>query len=84
MAERDDDVRIRCFLALDALRAQYGDDLPFVGALSDGFVHAGKRVPFLNRQKGIYRSTVQNGPAALSIQTSFKAPYGDEETDGGR
>jgi putative restriction endonuclease len=83
MAERDEDVRVRCFLALDALRAQYGNDLPFVGALSDGFVFGGKRVPFLNRQKGIYRSAIQNGPAALSIQTSFRSPYGDEETDDG-
>src|SRR5215211_7886488 len=83
MADRDEDVRVRCFLALDALRARYGNDLPFVGALSDGFVLGGKRVPFLNRQKGIYRAAMQNGPAALSIQTSFKSPYGDEETDDG-
>lgn len=83
MAARDEDVRIRCFLALDALRARYGNDLPFVGGLSDGFVYGGKRVPFLNRQKGIYRSAIQRGPAALSIQTSFKSPYGDEETEDG-
>jgi putative restriction endonuclease len=84
MAERDEDVRIRCFLALDALRARYGNDLPFVGALSDGFVYGGRRVPFLNRQKGIYRSAIQKGPAALSIQTSFKGgPYEDVETDDG-
>jgi putative restriction endonuclease len=83
MAERDEDLRVRCFLALDALRARYGDDLPFVGALSDGFVYHGTRVPFLNRQKGIYRSALQKGPAALSIQTSFKSPYGDESTDDG-
>ena len=84
MAERDEEVRVRCFLALDALRARYGNDLPFVGALSDGFVYGGRRVPFLNRQKGIYRSAVQKGPAALSIQTSFKGgPYDDVETDDG-
>jgi putative restriction endonuclease len=84
MAERDEDVRVRCFLALDALRARYGNDLPFVGALSDGFVYQGRRVPFLNRQKGIYRSAIQRGPAALSIQTSFKGgPYDDVETDDG-
>jgi putative restriction endonuclease len=84
MPERDEEVRVRCFLALDALRARYGNDLPFVGALSDGFVHQGKRVPFLNRQKGIYRSAIQRGPAALSIQTSFKGgPYDDVETDEG-
>jgi putative restriction endonuclease len=83
MPERDENVRIRCFLALDALRAQYGDDLPFVGAISQGFVFEGKRVPFLNRQKGIYRSASQRGLAALSIQTSFQSPYADEETDDG-
>ncbi len=84
MPELDEEVRVRCFLALDALRARYGDDLPFVGALSDGFVYQGRRVPFLNRQKGIYRSAIQRGPAALSIQTSFKGgPYDDVETDEG-
>jgi len=83
MAERDEDVRVRCFLALDALRARYGNDLPFAGALSDGFVYGARRVPFLNRQKGIYRAAIQSGPAALSIQTSLKSPYGDEETDEG-
>jgi putative restriction endonuclease len=84
MPDRDEEVRVRCFLALDALRARHGNDLPFVGALSDGFVFAGKRVPFLNRQKGIYRSAIQNGPAALSIQTSFRGgPYDDVETDDG-
>jgi hypothetical protein len=83
MAERDEVMRVRCFLALDALRARYGNDLPFVGALSEGFVFSGRRIPFLNRQKGIYRSASQKGPAALSIQTSFKSPYGDEETGDG-
>lgn len=84
MPERDEEVRVRCFLALDALRVRYGNDLPFVGVLSDGFVFGGRRVPFLNRQKGIYRSALQKGPAALSIQTSFKGgPYEDVETDEG-
>jgi putative restriction endonuclease len=40
-------------------------------------------VPFFNRQKGIHRAAAQRGPAALSIQTSAKSPYGDEETDEG-
>ena len=81
--DRDEDVRLRCFLALDFLRARYGDDLPYTGALDQGFNYGGKRVPFLNRQKGIYKAAAQRGPAALSIQTSFKAPYPDEETDEG-
>ena len=81
--ERDEDLRIRCFLALDALKARYGEDLPFEGGLQAGFNYGGMRIPFLNRMKGIHRSAVQQGPAALSIQTSFKSPYGDEETEQG-
>jgi putative restriction endonuclease len=40
-------------------------------------------VPFLSTQKGIFRAAAQTGPAALSIQTSWKSPYGDAETDAG-
>ena len=81
--ERDDDLRAACFLALDALRAQLGDELPYAAVLEQGFVFRGGRVPFLNRQKGIYRAAAQRGPAALSINTSFRSPYDDEETPGG-
>lgn len=62
--DRDEDVRLRCFLALDFLRARYGDDLPYVGALDAGFNYGGQRVPFLNRQKGIYKAAAQRDPAA--------------------
>jgi len=65
------------------LQAQYGDELPYAGVLSEGFPFRGRRVPFLNYQKGIYRAAVQRGPAALSIQTSAKSPYADEETEDG-
>ena len=65
------------------LQAQHGDELPYTGVLSEGFPFRGRRVPFLNYQKGIYRAAVQRGPAALSIQTSANSPYGDEETDDG-
>jgi putative restriction endonuclease len=78
--ERDDDVRAACFLALDALRAQFGDDLPYRGALDKGFAFGGRRVPFLTSQKGIYRAAAQRGPAALSVNTSHDSPYDDEET----
>jgi putative restriction endonuclease len=37
----------------------------------------------LSTQKGIYRAAAQSGPAALSIQTSWKSPYGDAVTDVG-
>src|SRR2546422_10522070 len=81
--ERDEDVRTSCFSRLAVLQAQHGDELPYVGVLSAGFPFRGRRVPFLNYQKGIYRAGIQRGPAALSIQTSAKSPYADEETDDG-
>jgi putative restriction endonuclease len=68
---------------LSLLVAEFGEDIPYVGALANGFPFRGRRVPFLNYQKGIYRAAVQTGPAALSIQTSSKSPYDDEAvTDG--
>jgi putative restriction endonuclease len=81
--ERDEDVRTSCFSRLAVLQAQYGDELPYAGVLSEGFAFRGQRIPFLNYQKGIYRAAVQRGPAALSIQTSARSPYADEETDDG-
>jgi putative restriction endonuclease len=63
---------------LSILVARFGEDVPYVGALDAGFPFRGNRVPFLNRQKGIYRAAVQQGPAALAIQTSAKSPYDDE------
>jgi putative restriction endonuclease len=82
--ERDDGMRAACFLALDVLRAQLGDELPYAGGLDRGFTYeGGPRIPFLNRQKGIYRAAAQRGPAALSVQTSANTPYADEETEEG-
>jgi putative restriction endonuclease len=63
---------------LSILVAQFGEDVPYAGGLDRGFVFHGKRVPYLNRQKGIHRASIQSGPAALSIQTSAKSPYDDE------
>lgn len=63
---------------LSLLVAEFGEDIPYAGALANGFPFRGSRVPFLNYQKGIYRAAVQKGPAALSIQTSSKSPYDDE------
>ncbi len=81
--EPDAELRTACFLALDAIRAQFGDDLPYSGALDRGFSFRGSRVPFLSYQKGIYRARVQRGPAALSINTSSNSPYDDEVTPEG-
>ena len=80
---RDEDVRTACFLALDVLRAQFGDEIPYKAGLDQGFAFRGRRVPFLNLQKGIYRAAAQRGPAALSIQTSAKTPYDDEAVEEG-
>lgn len=80
---RDDDVRSSCFASLAVLCAQFGEDVPYLGGLDRGFAFRGRRVPFLNRQQGIFRAAVQRGPAALSIQTSVSSPYGDRETPDG-
>lgn len=82
-AQRDDDLRMSCFLSLDVLRAQHGEDLPLRGALDQGFPFRGTRVPFFSHMKGIFRAAAQRGPAALAIQTSWKAPYADAPTEGG-
>jgi putative restriction endonuclease len=57
--------------------------VPYAGGLSAGFAFRGGRVPFLNYQKGIYRSAAQRGPAALSVITSYNSPYDDAETPSG-
>ena len=81
---RDDDIRSSCFASLDVLCARFGEELPYPGdGLASGFAFRGKRVPFLSTQKGIFRAAAQTGPAALSIQTSWKSPYGDAEVDTG-
>ena len=80
---QDEDLRASCFAALDVLCARHGSDVPYAGGLDQGFAFRGTRVPFLNYQKGIYRSAGQKGPAALSVNTSYKSPYDDEETPRG-
>ncbi|MGD9695261.1 MAG: HNH endonuclease [Thermoleophilia bacterium] len=81
---RDDDVRAACFAALDVLRASFGPDVP-VQALREGFNFRGRRTPFLSTGFGIYRARdAQRGPAALSINSSFRQRrYQDEETPDG-
>jgi putative restriction endonuclease len=81
---RDDDVRSACFAALDVLQATWGADVPYE-ALREGFNFRGRRVPFLSRGFGIYRSReAQRGPAALSVNSSFKQDrYRDEQTPEG-
>lgn len=80
---RDEDLRYSCFASLLVLCAEFGEDVPYSGGLDRGFAFRGERVPFMNRQQGIFRARAQRGPAALSIQTSANSPYGDHETPDG-
>ena len=83
VAVRDETLRSACFASLDVLCAEYGDEIPYKDGLDRGFPHGGVRVPFLSTQKGIFRARAQSGPAALSIQTSWKSPYDDEPVEDG-
>ena len=80
---RDDDIRSSCFASLDVLCAKHGPELPYKGGLNAGFAFRGRRIPFLSYMKGIYRAAAQSGPAALSVNTSYKSPYDDQETPDG-
>lgn len=80
---RDEDVRTSCFSQLAVLQAAFGEDVPYRDGLDRGFTFRGRRVPYLNYQKGIYRAAVQRGPACLSINTSVRSPYDDEQTPDG-
>lgn len=64
--------------------AQTYDDLVPLGRLREGFRLDGERVSFGSFQKGIHRSRLQRGAAALTVTTSFKDPYADafDETGG--
>lgn len=79
----DDALRAACFASLDVLCATHGEDVPYRSGLDAGFAFRGGRVPFLSPQKGIFRAAVQEGRAALSINTSASSPYDDEETPDG-
>lgn len=64
------------------LAALYDDLVPLV-QLQVGFAFEGKRVSFGSFQKGIHRAQAQRGPAALTLTTSLKDPYGDAYDEGG-
>ncbi|HVC87673.1 MAG TPA: HNH endonuclease [Gaiellaceae bacterium] len=79
----DESLRASCFASLDVLSATHGEDIPYRGGLEFGFAFRGRRIPFLSPQKGIFRAAAQEGPAALSVNTSANSPYDDEETPDG-
>lgn len=62
--------------------AQLYDDLVPLAQLQAGFIFEGERVSFGSFQKGIHRARVQRGPAALTLTTLLKDPYGDVYDDG--
>jgi putative restriction endonuclease len=81
---RDDLLRAAAFNALDVLRTRFGDTLPLEKGLSEKFSFNGKRVPFLNHYRGVFKAGEQVGTAALSVLTSANSPYAaDEETEDG-
>lgn len=63
--------------------AQTYDDLVPLNRLREGFSFEGERVSFGSFQKGIHRSRLQRGGAALTVTTSFKDPYADEFHEAG-
>ncbi len=72
-------MRASCFGSLDVLCAEFGEDIPYRGGLDRGFAFRGRKVPYLSPYNGIHRASAQEGPAALSINTSANSGYDDEE-----
>ena len=62
---------------------RFGSSVPYRGGLDAGFHYAGRRIAFLSPQKGIFRAKEQVGRAALSLNTSVRAPYADRATADG-
>lgn len=78
MPAMDPDLPLRQTAVERARRlADLYDDLVPLDQLRQGFEHDGERVSFGSFQKGLHRARVQLGPAALTLTTSLKDPYGD-------
>jgi putative restriction endonuclease len=78
VAAADPDLELRQAAVARARElAQQYDELVPLPRLREGFVHDRIPVSFGSFQKGIHRSQVQRGPAALTLTTSFKDPYAD-------
>jgi len=80
---RDEGLRAAGFAELTRLLAAHGPDIPYRGGLDAGFPYVGKQIPFMTPYKGIFRAREQQGPAALSINTSMSSPYRDRATADG-
>ena len=78
VAAVDPDLLLRQEAVAHARRLIQGyDDLVPIDRLREGFYFDGQRISFGSFQKGIHRSRVQRGPAALTLMTSLKDPYED-------
>lgn len=69
--------RLAVFSHVQELRTRFGGAIPR-GALTEGMVYQGDRVPIWNEQIGIFRPKLL-GPhgAALTLMSSFNGPYDD-------
>ncbi len=84
MASADPDLALRQAAVAHARElAQAYDDLVPVARLREGFAFNGERVSFGSFQKGIHRSRLQRGPAALTLTTSVNDPYSDAFDEAG-
>lgn len=74
----DPDLRLRRAAVARARElAQTYDVVVPLARLREGFWFEDERVSFGSFQKGIHRSRLQRGPAALTLTTSFNDPYTD-------
>lgn len=74
----DPDLALRQEAVTHARRLyQAYDDVVPLDRLREGFLFEGVRVSYGSFYKGIYRARVQQGPAALTLVTSFNDPYAD-------
>ena len=84
MAAADPDLPLRQ-AAVERVRqlARVYDELVPLARLREGFRFGGARVTFGSFQRGIHRGREQQGPAALTLTTSFKDPYADTFDEAG-
>ena len=80
----DPDLELRQAAVARARRlAEEYDDLVPRHRLLERFDFAGTQVSFGSLQRGIHRARIQQGPAALTLMTSFKDPYADAFDEAG-
>lgn len=74
--DRDHELRLAALDKARILSNAFNDIVP-LQVLREGFEYRGQRVSFGSFQKGIHRSRLQQGPAALTLTTSSSGPYED-------